>query len=279
LTVRPAWAFTLPHGTVVGGKPLREAELRPPTGADEAYLLEEAAGLSRAERVSELLERCTTRLGDEPATGDAVRSLTAGDREALLLQLRGGAFGDRLPCVIDCPACGERLDLELSVAGLLLPPYAEPSDRYTVALGENGSSREVRFRLPNGYDQEAAGRERDPELGVRTLVERCVESASGEALPAAALEGLSAEMERLDPQAEIVLRLSCPACAEEFSALLDAATMLFGELATRDRLYREVHALALGYHWSERDILDLDLDRRRRYLDLLALSPETGGLR
>ena len=36
-----------------------------------------------------------------------------------------------------------------------------------------------------------------------------------------------------------------------------------------DALFREVHALARHYHWSEREILGLELSRRRRYLDLL----------
>lgn len=37
-----------------------------------------------------------------------------------------------------------------------------------------------------------------------------------------------------------------------------------------DLLLTEVHALALHYHWSERDILALPRARRRRYLALLA---------
>ncbi len=49
------------------------------------------------------------------------------------------------------------------------------------------------------------------------------------------------------------------------------ADLLFRELAEHgDRLYREVHHLALHYHWSERDILALPHGKRRRYLALLA---------
>ena len=39
---------------------------------------------------------------------------------------------------------------------------------------------------------------------------------------------------------------------------------------------REVHTLALRYHWSEGEILALTRPRRRRYLELLAES-EGGG--
>ena len=38
----------------------------------------------------------------------------------------------------------------------------------------------------------------------------------------------------------------------------------------RDRLYEEVHVLALHYHWSEPQILGLSATKRRRYLTLLA---------
>jgi hypothetical protein len=36
-----------------------------------------------------------------------------------------------------------------------------------------------------------------------------------------------------------------------------------------DRLYTEVHYLALHYHWSEREILALTRGKRRKYLGLL----------
>jgi hypothetical protein len=36
-----------------------------------------------------------------------------------------------------------------------------------------------------------------------------------------------------------------------------------------DRLYQEVHHLALHYHWSEADILRLPRSKRLRYLGLL----------
>ena len=49
--------------------------------------------------------------GDVPATAGAVRALSVGDREALLLHLRLATLGERIDCVAGCPdpACGERL--------------------------------------------------------------------------------------------------------------------------------------------------------------------------
>ena len=36
-----------------------------------------------------------------------------------------------------------------------------------------------------------------------------------------------------------------------------------------DMLYREVHTLALHYHWNETEIMGMKTSKRRRYLKLL----------
>jgi len=84
-------------------------------------------------------------------------------------------------------------------------------------------------------------------------------------------------MAELDPQAELLLNLSCPVCGHAFSTVFDTATFLFQELARRaGNLYREVHLLAFHYHWSEAEIMGMTAAKRHRYLDLLvdALSEE-----
>ena len=58
----------------------------------------------------------------------------------------------------------------------------------------------------------------------------------------------------------------CPECGAEHVVAVDP----FGLNALRGgHLYREVHALASRYHWSEADILALPRARRRLYLSLL----------
>jgi len=250
---------TLPHGLLRGGELRRDAVLRAPTGADEALLEESFSGASAAARASALLASCVAQLGGEPAGLADVRELVVGDREALLLQLRAAAFGERVPCVLECPACGERMDLELAVADLLVGAYADAAAEHT--LGP------LRFRLPTGADLEAAAEAADAEAGATLLLERCVLAG---ALTGAAREALEDELERLDPQAELRIAAACPSCGEPVDALVDAGALLLDELAGgADRLFREVHALARHYHWSEREILGLELRRRRRYLDLL----------
>jgi hypothetical protein len=287
----------LPRGLWLDGACYREADLRPLNGDDEAFLLDTGSVLLPVEQTTALLARCLMRLGDldlaEHAPEALVRSLVVGDREALLLHLRRLTLGDRLPCVLYCPApgCGEPMDLELRTSDLLLPPYEGVCPEYEATLGDDGVTSRVRFRLPTGADQEAAAvlAVADPEAAAELLLRRCLlqlGAGDGQAaivtpetdLPEAVRRELPALLSRLDPQAELLLSLTCPACGHPFSALFDAAAYLFQEVASRAAsLYREVHLLAFYYHWSEAEIMGMTSVKRRRYLDLLAEALAEGG--
>jgi hypothetical protein len=272
---------TLPAGLWVDGVCQREAELRPLIGNDEALLLEKNPTLLPAEQTTLQITRCLTRLGSiDQITPNIVRSLTVGDREALLLHLRRLTFGDTMQCTVNCPNlnCGERMDIDLRVSDLLLPPYSEPRELYERTINQNDVACKVRFRLPTGGDQEevATLAMSDPEAAVDLLIKRCVEKVTTEEDVTVELEScliadqLSRLMFELDPQAEVKLNLACPYCGQSSSALLDASTFFFQELiAVTRHLYKDVHLLAFYYHWSETEILGMTSARRRRYLDLL----------
>lgn len=267
----------LPHGTWVAGTHCREAQVWAITGADQEFVAEAAAGLSLPERTTALLARCVTVPPTAPQTRpDDVAQLTVGDRQALLLALRRATLGDALSCLLHCPeaACGQPMDVALHVGALLQPPYPAPQADYERTLA-NGLR--VRFRLPTGADEHAAARVTpwSAEAAAEVMLRRCVQSVhNGDApvadWPAERLAELPAHMAALDPQGELRLDAVCPECGAPFTATLDAADYLFRELAARaGELYREVHRLALHYHWSERDILALPLTKRQRYLDMV----------
>jgi len=268
-------AVTVPGGVWLDGACRRDAELRRLTGEDQVFLTEDAAALPPAQWSTEVLARCLTRLGPlAPVTREAVRALTAGDREALLLHLRRLTAGDRLPCRLSCPAqgCGHPLELELSVAELLVGPGAEPSERYTFM--RPGTCIAVGFRLPTGADQEAAAlvARTDPAEAAALLLRRCLDE--GDAVDGAGiaelLEPLSARMSELDPQAELTLTVACPACGGTFTTIFDTASYLLQEMVADTRLLdRDIHVLASHYHWSPTEILGMSPRRRRRYLELL----------
>jgi hypothetical protein len=166
------------------------------------------------------------------------------------------------------------MDLDLRVSDLLLPPYAEARPEYEATLDDAGTATHVRFRLPTGADQEAVAilAVTDPEAAAELLLRRClIAPDAGVGLPEAVRRGLPTLLAQLDPQAELLLNLACPVCGHDFTALFDAGAYLFQEVSGRAaHLYREVHFLALYYHWSESEIMGMSAVRRQRYLDLLA---------
>lgn len=258
-------------------EPLREVALRPAGGEDEAFLIDSADQATPSERATGLLVRCV----EEPDADRLVRSLTIGDREALLLHLRRITLGDTLDCVLSCPAnCGERMEFELRVDDLLVPAYRDVHAEYDVTLEAEGRRYDVTFRLPIAADLDRAApiARSDALRGARTLLECCVVRAARDEgvatpdeLPLPVQEAIAKAMAKRDPQAEIELDLACPQCGTAFAIVFDTAAFLLQELDERAaHLAQEVHTLAWHYHWSEREILGMPRRRRTRYLELVA---------
>ncbi len=277
----------LPGGLRLDGTWHRDAVLRPLSGRDEVFLLQQGDALSVASRTTALLARCLCNLGTLSAvTADITRCLTIGDREALLLHLRRLTFGEKISCVLPCPDCAEKLDLDLPVTELLLPPYSHASDLHEASVTSDDVSYRVRFRLPNGADQEqaatlvAAAPDAAAELVLRRCVQEMVDERTGEPIhdiPAGLVTALADTMAGRDPQAEIILALACPACGARFRIPLDIADYFYRERRGREHdLYRDVHLLAFHYHWSETAILRLSRRRRLLYVELLSGALQEG---
>src|SRR5829696_1488986 len=71
---------------------------------------------------------------------------SVGEVNRVLLSAWLEDFGERLECVVACPACGERLEAEVSVAGIL----AAGVERDAPALDVDG--RRVALRRPTLAD-------------------------------------------------------------------------------------------------------------------------------
>lgn len=273
---------TLPGGYWLDGVCHRHVELRPLNGADEAFLIDSGESVLPAHRTTALLARCVSRVGTSgEVTLDTIRALTVGDREALLLHLRRATLGEQMQCILTCANshCGTKMDLELKVGTLLLTPYPHSQSLHEASLADGALVYRIRFRVPNGADVEAAApfAATDPQGAANLILSRCVKAIADkdgkdiERLPSSLGKQLSALIAELDPQAELMLDLTCPACGFVFSALFDAATCFFHEIAGRiHHLYREVHSLAFHYHWSESEIMGMTPRKRRQYLNLLS---------
>jgi hypothetical protein len=211
-----------------------------------------------------------TAVSPETDSG-ALAHWNIGRRDHLLLNLRDAMFGAEIHCLTECTHCGEPIELDFRIDDIRVP-HAEPGRSYHAAA----DGYEVRFRLPDSTDLLALESD-GPTQAERQLLARCVLDAwtqEGDvevsALPEAVLSAVSQSMSEADPQAEVLLEVSCPACSRVSPAPFDIVSHLWAELdAWARRLLREVHALAAAYGWSEAEILRMSAARRRAYLDLI----------
>ncbi|MEP0916976.1 phage baseplate protein [Leptolyngbya sp. DQ-M1] len=201
-------------------------------------------------------------------------TLTVGQRDAYLLTLRELTFGSKLNSVAACPQCREQLEFDLDVPDIRVADLERPIQP-EYALTTEGLN--LRFRLPNSQDLAAIVGSKDVAIAAATLVQRCVlavdrgdKSEIDEPLPQSAIAALAEYMTECDPQAEIYLALTCPACGHAWSVLFDIVDFFWTELsAEAQRLLQEVHLLARFYGWSEADILSMSAVRRQFYLNLI----------
>jgi hypothetical protein len=204
---------------------------------------------------------------------DALAALSVGQRDARLLELRERLFGAHMSGSVVCPRCGGRLELSLDVRDLLAGSANGTEGEISLNVGEY----ELRVRLPNSYDVLAAASQGDLSSSLRTLLDRCLltasragEPASGGNLPQEIVEAAGERMAQADPLADIQVAVACPACEHRWRMAFDIVSFLWSEIdAWACRMLREVHALASAYGWGERDILALSPVRRQFYLEMV----------
>lgn len=198
--------------------------------------------------------------------------LSVGERDARLLTLRAWAFGGGFTSLAACPACAEQLELSFEAGDVRAPPRSV-NGPFLLSVGDH----EVEFRLPDSLDLVAVSANVDvdearSELFARRLssARRGGEEVAASELPPEVSDAVSEEMDRLDPQGNVRLSVSCPRCGHGWQALFDICSYLRSELDSwARRLLREVHLLASAYGWRESDTLALSPRRRRLYVQMV----------
>jgi hypothetical protein len=276
----PDRCLELPGGVLdAAGQVHRRVRVRELTGADEELLFERSRG-GGAQRVSAFLARAIAVVEglDAPIDEAFTAGMHLGDRDYLLLRLRQLDLGDAVHQVMRCAACAMKVDVDLSISELPVRRLADPRPAYRLSLG----GRELLVRLPTGADQDAveAVALANPAAANTRLYARLVLDVDGAGAPdqdavRAWPAGLRAELnewlQEHSPGPDLFLDLACPHCAADMSYAFDLYAFFFAERMTYiDRLYEEIHVLALHYHWSEAALLGLPRSKRRRYLGLLA---------
>jgi hypothetical protein len=205
---------------------------------------------------------------------DALAALSIGERDRRLLTLRQLTFGSQLASVANCTQCGETLEWTVETTDLVMQSPAEPPASLSVDVDDY----RVRFRLPNTLDLAALANANwaDAASARQRLLENCIlnaeekgEEVSASALPVSVTTAIVKRMAEADPQADLQVDLSCPACGEEWRAQFDIESFFWTEMCSwAQRILSEVHRLARAYGWSETEILGLSPWRRQFYLSL-----------
>lgn len=208
-------------------------------------------------------------------SAEALAELSIGERDARLLQVRQVFFGPRITSTTLCPRCSERLEWESEVADLCV----NEGKTSNADLCVEAETYRLTFRLPNSRDLVALSSDKDGSNDRRKqLLERCLlevsipegESLRLEQLPETALQAMVREMERADPQSNLQVSLTCPACGHNWEGLFDIVSFLWAEINNwAERTMQTVHLLARAYGWSEGDILAMGPTRRQIYLNMV----------
>lgn len=276
----------LPGGyTDAAGGLHREVELSSLSGRDEE-LIARSTRQGGAAAVTAILSCCMRRLGSiSPVPPPVVRSLLVADRQYLLLKLRNTMFGDRVQATVRCPHpdCGLKIDVDFSLTDVPVKESQDKGPVYTMELSPEAAppdrdapaDRAIAFRLPNGEDQEVltplvATADMDAAAALELLMGRCILQGGPDRLSPPALEEIERNMDTVSPKVELVIEGECRECGGEFAVPFDLQEFVFRELQISESLLRrEVHYLAYHYHWSEREIMAMPRDKRRRYIDVL----------
>lgn len=206
-----------------------------------------------------LLLLSIVRPGD---TLDSLADVPIGERDRALLALRSTLFGASLGSVVDCPACGTRLEFVIDADELRGAPG--PGE---VEIGG------IRVRPPSSRDLAASLLEPDDASAERCLARRCLVAAPHDnaTLDASELSDVQLALAAADATSDIELGLACEECGHRWNEPFDIVGYLWQEIESRAQgLLREVDALARAYGWSEREILSLTDARRRGYLALVS---------
>ncbi|AKC86780.1 hypothetical protein WQ53_08430 [Pseudoxanthomonas suwonensis] len=222
--------LVLPTGVFdADGRAHRCVRVRELTGADEEALFERGKP-GNAWRVSAFLASAIESVEGLEAGVDAAfaADLQLGDRDYLLLRLRQMDLGDAVHQVMRCPACLERVDVDLSISELPVRRLDRPQAVYQADIAGTA----MQLRLPTGADQAAIETlaMANPAAANTRLFARIVLDVDGQgapdeetvrAWPLAMRSQLVAWLEDHAPGPELFLELVCPHCRADMSYAFD----------------------------------------------------------
>jgi len=199
-------------------------------------------------------------------------NMTIGERDKLLLQLRGEMFGSRFDARVPCEQCGEKMEVAFDVADIMVEDDCEKKER-EVELGNHT----VRYRVLAIKDLDVLSSLNDGRKIEECLFSRCLleirrnGSVVDESdLSASEKDTIIHHIAQADPQSEVLIKLECPYCQTSSEVVFDIVSYVHTEINHyAQRLLLDVHYLSASYGWREKDILAMSAHRRQAYIDVI----------
>lgn len=242
--------------------------MRPLTAQDIVHIWERGQGRHSLDRALLLLSPALPQM-----SWDELATLTIGQRNTCLFMLRNSTFGFNLRALAVCPACACKLEFGMDSRDLCHSnQMAEIEKEQALNIGEV----EVIFRPLTSRDLAEVSHSGSIAVARASLIERClIEAHAGEErldsseLSEDVIGALAERAAETDPQADVLLSLSCTDCDHRWQMIFDIASFFWTEVAAEaKRLLHEVHTLARAYGWPEREILSMSAVRRQIYLEM-----------
>ena len=203
-----------------------------------------------------------------------VAALSIGQRDARLLQLREWMFGSRLKNTAECPQCLEKVEWENKVKDLHLQQILPETGKIFDA---NVEGYNISFRLPDSNDLIYLEKSSSPNPSDE-LLSHCVTAISSKDnehiiiadLTVSIKEKINELMSKEDPQADIMIKITCPSCNYQWETGFDILSYIWTEINSwAKQILQEIFMLAKFFGWSEREVLEIGPKRRKLYLEMV----------
>jgi hypothetical protein len=207
---------------------------------------------------------------------DSSALLTIGERDLRLFRVREYLFGPIFNNTSVCPVCSEKMEWKNHLNEFNIPEISE--NGRTRLFDLKSKEIHVQFRLPNSLDiiQIIEKSEENPKP--ENLLRSCIVTAKRKdkevdkhKLPQSLLDEVDLKIEKIEPHADIRLKISCVNCEHKWEAGFDIANYLWSEIHSwAGRILNDVYVLASNFGWPEKDILEMSSARRQFYLDMIS---------
>lgn len=218
--------------------------------------------------VTAILANCLRNLDAQSIDVDSLWNWTVVERLQGLLAVALISTGSVTAAVAVCSneACRNQVELELGLSG-----FAEEAPQSKIAwTAPDGQSHDC--CLPTGLDQRdwLEHTQTDGKIDAAWWINRLLQNTQNLAstpAPNIWLDALGKALAEADPLTGLCIDTTCPFCEQLLRVDIDLEWLLIEGLRSQQRrLIEQVHRLALNYHWSETEIVDLPGWRREGYL-------------